>query len=53
MTPEESIEVGKARYEQKMKRIDQSIALKRPGRIPSAFMATFWMTKYGNISHRG
>ena len=47
-----SVEEGKARYEQKLARITDSISLKRPDRIPSAFSATFWMAKYGNISHR-
>jgi len=43
---------GKALYDEKTKRIEDSIALRRPDRIPTAFMATFWMAKYGGISHR-
>lgn len=43
---------GKALYDTKMQRITDSIALRRPDRIPTAFMASFWLAKYGGISHR-
>jgi len=43
---------GKALYDQKVKRIEESIALRRPDRIPTAYMATFWLAKYGDVSHR-
>ena len=43
---------GKALFDQKTRRIEQSIALTRPDRIPTAFMATFWLAKYAGISHR-
>ncbi len=43
---------GKALYQQKLRRIEESIALKRPDRIPTAYMATFWLAKYGEVSHR-
>ena len=43
---------GTALYNEKKKRIEDSIALRRPDRIPTAFMATFWMAKYGGVSHR-
>ncbi len=45
-------QAGKALYEQKTRRIQDSIDLKRPDRIPACFMATFWMAKYAGISHR-
>lgn len=45
-------DAGTALYNEKLKRIEDSIALRRPDRIPSAFMATFWMAKYGGINHR-
>ena len=44
--------VGRSIYEQKQRRIDDVIALRRPDRVPTAFMATFWMAKYSGISHR-
>ena len=43
---------GRSIYEQKKRRIDDAIALLRPDRVPTAFMATFWMAKYSGISHR-
>jgi hypothetical protein len=45
-------DAGSVLYKQKKKRIEDSIALRRPDRVPTAFMATFWMAKYAGINHR-
>jgi len=39
-------------YSQRLQRITDAIALRRPDRVPTAFNATFWLARYGGISHR-
>lgn len=39
-------------YDARWKRILDCVALKQPDRMPVALYATFWLCKYGRISHR-
>lgn len=41
-----------AAYDARWQRILDSIALKQPDRMPVAFYSTFWLARYGGISHR-
>ena len=43
---------AKAAYDARWQRIMDCVALKQPDRMPTAFMATFWLAKYGGISYR-
>jgi hypothetical protein len=45
-------ESAQALYDQRLKRTTDAIALRRPDRVPTAFNVTFWLAKYGGISHR-
>ncbi len=39
-------------YAEKMNRVMDAVALRRPDRVPIAFQATFWLARYGGISYR-
>jgi len=41
-----------AAYDTRWQRILDSIALKQPDRMPVALYSTFWLARYGGISHR-
>jgi len=43
---------AKAAYDARWQRIMDCVNLKQPDRMPTAFMATFWLAKYGGISYR-
>ena len=43
---------AKAAYDARWQRVMDCVALKQPDRMPTAFMATFWLAKYGGISYR-
>src|SRR5689334_3373783 len=43
---------GAKRYDAKMQRILDAVALRQPDRVPTAFQATFWLARYGGISYR-
>ncbi|HYA07170.1 MAG TPA: uroporphyrinogen decarboxylase family protein [Xanthobacteraceae bacterium] len=43
---------AKAAYDQRWQRVIDCVNLKQPDRMPTAFMATFWLAKYGGISYR-
>lgn len=39
-------------YDARWQRIVDCVALKRPDRMPVALYATFWLCRYGGVSHR-
>jgi hypothetical protein len=41
-----------AAYQARQQRILDCVALKQPDRMPTGMLATFWLAKYGGISHR-
>jgi uroporphyrinogen-III decarboxylase len=43
---------GAERYAEKLKRVMDAVALRKPDRVPIAFQATFWLARYGGISYR-
>jgi len=43
---------AKTAYDARWQRVMDCVALKQPDRMPTAFMATFWLAKYGGISYR-
>ncbi len=43
---------AKAAYDARWRRVMDCVNLKQPDRMPTAFMATFWLAKYGGISYR-
>ena len=43
---------AKAAYDARWQRIMDCVALKQPDRMPTAMFATFWLAKFGGISHR-
>jgi uroporphyrinogen-III decarboxylase len=43
---------GQQLHDQRFQRILDCVALKQPDRMPVAFYATFWLAKYGGISHK-
>ena len=43
---------AKSAYDVRWQRIMDCVALKQPDRMPVALFATFWLAKYGGISHR-
>ena len=42
----------RAAYDARWQRIMDCVALKQPDRMPAAMFCTFWLAKYGGISHR-
>ncbi len=43
---------NQAVYDARMQRILDCVALRQPSRMPIVLYATFWLAKYGNVSHR-
>ncbi len=43
---------AKAAYDARWQRIMDCVNLKQPDRMPTAFLATFWLARYGGISNR-
>src|ERR1700674_2254518 len=43
---------GAARYAEKMRRIMDAVQLRQPDRVPTVFLASFWLAHYGGISYR-
>ena len=43
---------AKAAYDARWQRIMDCVNLKQPDRMPTAFLATFWLARYGGISYR-
>ncbi len=43
---------AKAAHDARWRRVMDCVALKQPDRMPVAMLATFWLAKYGDISHR-
>jgi Uroporphyrinogen decarboxylase (URO-D) len=43
---------AKAAYDARWQRILDCVALRQPDRMPTGMLATFWLAKYGGISHR-
>jgi len=43
---------AKAAYDARWQRVMDCVALKRPDRMPTTMMATFWLAKYGGVSNR-
>ncbi len=54
MTAEAPVQTAeaKAAYDTRWKRVMDCVELRQPDRMPVAMLATFWLAKYGNISHR-
>jgi len=45
-------ENGTTRYEEKFKRVMDTVALQPTDRVPTTLFATFWLAKYGGVSFR-
>jgi len=43
---------AKAAYDARWQRIMDCVNLKQPDRMPTAFLATFWLARYGGINNR-
>ena len=43
---------AKAAYDARWQRIMDCVNLKTPDRMPTSMFCTFWLAKYGGISHR-
>jgi len=43
---------ARAAYQARWQRVMDCVNLKQPDRMPTAMMATFWLAKYGGVSHR-
>lgn len=43
---------ARAAYDARWQRVMDCVALKQPDRMPTAMFCTFWLAKYGGISHR-
>ncbi len=52
MTNLEQATKAKAQYDARWQRIMDCVALKQPDRMPTIFYATFWLAKYGGITHK-
>ncbi len=53
MTNLEQATKAKAQYDARWQRIMDCVALKQPDRMPTIFYATFWLAKYGGVTHKG
>lgn len=42
---------ARARHDERLQLLLDCVALKQPARMPVAFYATFWLARYGGISH--
>ena len=47
-----SAESASAAYDQRWKRVMDTVALRRPDRMPVALYPMFWLARYGGISYR-
>ncbi len=45
-------DANRAAYDARWKRVMDCVALRQPDRMPVAMYATFWLAKYGGVSHR-
>ena len=43
---------AQARHDARLQLILDCVALEQPARMPVPFYATFWLAKYGGISHQ-
>jgi len=52
MDPSTQTSAAKAAYDIRWQRILDCISLKQPDRMPVALYSTFWLAKYGGVSHK-
>ncbi|MGP0057755.1 MAG: uroporphyrinogen decarboxylase family protein [Beijerinckiaceae bacterium] len=54
MTTAESLEQSNARtsYDRRWQRVMDCVALRQPDRMPVTLFGTFWLAKYGGVSHK-
>ena len=52
LPPLEQTPAAKAAYDARWQRILDCVALKQPERMPVMFYGTFWLAKYGGLTHK-